>query len=131
MIHLSLTASSLGVLSLIAAIVAIFPSLINLFKLSIKNKKLIGQITRIGLMSTVCLGLIHGLLMTQQDNINFYEINTYWVYAGGLFSFNIFALIAFMYTELKLDTKKLNYLSYGALFLLACHIGQHLIPVGF
>lgn len=129
--YLSLTANSLGVLSLFAAIIAITPSLINLLKLSFKNKKSIFQIARIGLISTVCFGLIHGLLMTQLENINFYAINTYWVYAGGFFTFNIFAFLAFMYAELKLDTKKLNYLSYAALFLLACHLGQHLLPVGF
>lgn len=126
--NINLTANSLGILSLLASIIAISPSLISLFKLSFNNRRLIWQITRIGLLSTVFLGLIHGLLMTRADNINFYDINTYWVYAGGLFTFNLFVLLAFMFAELKLDAKKLNYLSYGAMFLLACHVGQHLMP---
>lgn len=125
--NLSFTANTLGIVSLIASLIAISPTLINLFKCSIRNKKVIYKIARIGLMATVCFGLTHGLLMTQQDNINFYDLNTYWVYAGGLFTFNLFAFWAFMSAELKSDTKKLNYLSYGALFLLACHLGQQLI----
>lgn len=128
MTNISLTADILGVISLIASLAAISPAVINLYKFSSKYKKLIWQIAHAGLMTTICLGLIHGLLSTQLNNINFYDLNTYWVYAGGLFTFNLFAFWAFMYTELKLDPKKLNYLSYGALFLLACHIGQQIIP---
>ena len=127
--NLSLTANILGILSLIASLTAISPTLINLFKFSWKNKRAIWQIARIGVMATVCLGLIHGLLMTQQEGINFYEMNTYWVYAGGLFAFNLFVFWAFMFPELKSDTKRLNYLTYGALFLLACHIGKQVIPI--
>ena len=127
--NLSLTANILGILSLIASLTAISPTLINLFKFSIINKRLMWQIARMGLMATICLGLIHGLLMTQQEAINFYEMNTYWVYAGGLFAFNLFAFWAFMFPELKSDNKRLNYLTYGALFLLVCHVGQQLIPV--
>ena len=125
--NLGLTANILGILSLIASLIAISPTLINLFKFSWENKRAIWQIARIGVMATVCLGLIHGLLMTQQEAINFYEMKTYWVYAGGLFTFNLFTFWAFMFPELKSDTKRLNYLTYGALFLLACHIGQQII----
>ena len=128
--NLNLTASILGILSLMASLIAISPTLINLFKFSWKNQRAIWQIARIGLLATICLGLIHGLLMTQQEEaINFYKMKTYWVYAGGLFAFNLFAFWAFMFAELKSDTKRLNYLTYGALFLLVCHIGQQIIPV--
>ena len=130
--NLSLTANILGILSLIASLIAISPTLLNLFKFSWKNKnkRATWQIARIGLMATICLGLIHGLLMTQQEEaINFYKMETYWVYAGGLFAFNLFAFWAFMFAELKSDTKRLNYLTYGALFLLACHVGQQIIPI--
>lgn len=130
MMNLSLTANILGILSLIASLIAISPTLINLFKFSWKNKRAIWYIARIGVLATVCLGLIHGLLITQQEEaINFYKMKTYWVYAGGLFAFNLFAFWAFMFAELKSDTKRLNYLTYGALFLLACHVGQQIIPV--
>lgn len=120
--NLNLTANILGVLSLLAVAIAISPALINLFRLPLVRSIL--QTARMGLMLAVCLGLIHGLLMTQRENINFYDISTYWSYAVGLFAFNLLVTIALMYGELKLNPQKLNYLSWGTLLLLACHIGQ-------
>lgn len=125
--NLNFTANILGVFSLLAFTVAISPTLMNFLKLLPKPTRIIFNTAHYALLVTVCLGLIHGLLMTQQDNINFYELNTYWVYAAGLFTFNILAFLAFMYTEFKADLKKLNYLSYGALLLLAFHVGQQII----
>ncbi len=77
---------------------------------------------------TCSVGLSQGLLTTQQTNIDFSQIQTYWIYAGGLFAFNLFAFLAFSFAEIKSDSKKLNYFSLGGLFLLACHVGQQVIP---
>ena len=123
--NLYLIANTSGVFSLLAAAIAISPALISLLRLPTNQNSILHA--RIGLMFAVCLGLLHGLLMTQQENINFYDINTYWIYAVGLFTFNLLAFIALMYGELKLDRQKLNYFSYGVLLLLACHVGQQLV----
>lgn len=119
-------ANTMGMLALCTLAIAISPSLINICKTAFKPSRALLQAAHYGLLSTLCLGLIHGLLMTQQDRLNFYDINTYWVYAGGLFTFNLVAFIAFTYTELRVNLRQLGYFSYAALFLLVCHLGQHL-----
>ena len=126
MLDISLTANYTGGLALFASIIAILPTIIIISKFPAHLKKSILQTARYGLYCAICLGLIHGLLMTQQDNIDFYNINTYWVYAGGLFAFNLLALIAFMYAELKSNLVLFNYLKGGALILLIFHVAQRL-----
>lgn len=126
--NINVIANILGILSLSASIVALTPTLVGSFKTSFRFKKPLFKLARIGIMLTVCFGLSHGLLTTQQTNIDFYQIGTYWVYAGGLFAFNLFAFLAFSFAELKSNSQKLDYFSYGALFLLACHVGQQLMP---
>ena len=121
--NINFYANILGTFSLFAFAIAISPTLNFLFKLSLNRRKM-WQIARYSLLASVCMGLSHGLLMTQQDNINFYELNTYWTYAVGLFTFNLLAFLAFTFSELRSNYKKLNYFYYGALILLVCHVGQ-------
>ncbi|MEL6931052.1 MAG: hypothetical protein AAFO95_20890 [Cyanobacteria bacterium J06600_6] len=127
MINPNYAANFLGIFSLLTFAIAISPTLIKLLKLPNRHKRAILRTGRYGLLSSVCLGLTHGLLMTQQDNLNFYDLNTYWVFAGGLFAFNLLVFFAFMYSELRSDSKKLSYFSYAALLLLAIHLGQQII----
>ena len=124
--NIHLIANTSGFFSLLAVVIAVSPIFINLLRSPFKLKRSILQIAHLGLMFAICLGLIHGLLMTQLENIDFYDITTYWIYAVGLFAFNLLILIAFMFAELKSNLKKFNYLSYGLLLLIACHIGQQI-----
>ena len=128
MIDINLTANTLGILSLATSSLAFSPTIINLLKFTDNHYKFILQVARLSIMVTICLGLIHGLLMTQRANIDFYNINTYWVYAGGLFAFNLFVFLGFAFAEFKSDIKKLNYLNYAVIFLLACHVWQKIMP---
>lgn len=128
MININLIAHTLGILSLVSSMIAFYPSLIGLCKKTYRQKRALLRFAHLGLMLTVCLGLIHGLLMTQNTNIDFYSINTYWAYGVGLFTFNIIVFIAFTFSELKSNFKKLNYFSYGAMLLLVFHIGQLIMP---
>ncbi len=123
----SFLANIIGVLSLIALIAVIYPSLVDVFKINLKYKQEILKISQIGLLLTTTLGLIHGLLMTQGGNVDFYDLNTYWVYLGGVFLFNLVVFLAFSFSQLKSDIKRLNYFNYAILFLLVCHIGQKLM----
>ncbi|MBE9045192.1 hypothetical protein IQ255_12400 [Pleurocapsales cyanobacterium LEGE 10410] len=126
--NLDFLANTLGILAAIASLFALSTTLSKLLKLPF-DRRFIWRVARLGLMSTISLGLIHGLLMTQKEELNFWDINTYWVYLGGLFALNLFLVQAAIATELKSDSKLLIYLSYGALFLLACHLGQRIIPL--
>ena len=128
MISLNFVANTVGVLSLATSFAVLSPTLIKIFKLNFNRQKLILYISRYGLLLTVSLGLIHGLLMTQNTtNINFYDFSTYWVYANGLFVFNLFAFLAFV-PELRFNLKKIDYLNYAVLVLLACHVGSKIMP---
>ena len=118
------TANTLGICSLGAFAIAISPTLSFLLKFSARHRQQLLRVARYGLLAAVCFGLSHGLLMTQQDNINFYNLSTYWTYAVGLFAFNLLVFLAFMYGELKSDVRKLNYFCGGALVLITCHVGQ-------
>ena len=128
MLDLNLTANILGILSLLSATIAFLPCLIGAIKNKTKQQKILLKTAKIGLIITVGLALTHGLLMTQLDNLDFYSISTYWAYAVGLFAFNVLIFLTFNYSELKCDRQKLNYFSYGALFLLIFHVGQQIIP---
>ena len=76
------------------------------------------QILAIGLF----LALVHGLMMTQVQGLDFSSMKTYWLYAEGITTFNIFVLMAFTYKEMQQEGKKLRYFAYVAWLLLACHI---------
>ena len=127
MINLNFTANTIGILSLITAIAFVDSSLADIFKVDIRHQQLKTFLSRWALLSTISLGLIHGLLMTQRNNIDFYNLNTYWMYAGGVFLFNLFVFLGFTFPQLKTDQKKRNYFNYAILFLLVCHVGQKII----
>ncbi|MCC0176935.1 hypothetical protein I4641_08075 [Waterburya agarophytonicola K14] len=121
-------AHTVGVLSLVTSLTILFPTLVNTFKITTSNSnRLTLKISHLGILLTICLGLIHGLLITQNTNIDFYKINTYWIYGGGLFVFNLLIFLAFTFSELKRDLKKLNYFNYAVLLLLVCHVGTKII----
>ncbi len=116
-------ANYLGVLSLIGSGLTFSPALIKIFDF-LQHKQGIVKIARFSLIATIFLGLLHGLLMTQKEEIDFYNLNTYWVYAEGLITLNLFILLAFTFKDLKQNFKKITYLTYAALFLLGCHVWQ-------
>lgn len=126
MLNINLTANFIGILALLASAIAIAPGALGRSNILMQSRRVVMKIAYYGLLCAVCLGLVHGLLMTQRDNVDFYQINTYWVYAGGLSAFNMLAFLTFMYAELKSHSAWLNYLRGGALLLLIFHIEQHL-----
>ena len=127
MVNPNLIANTAGILSLVSSTAVLSPTFFNLFQRNLNRKQLILDISRFSLLLSISLGLIHGLLMTQTTNINFYNFNTYWIYGGGLFVFNFFVFFAFTFSELKRDFKKFNYFNCALLLLLLCHVGQKII----
>lgn len=119
--------SPLGILSLFFFCLAFLPNTIKFLKIFINKINWIKKATSLGLTITIFLALIHGLLMTQKEEIDFYNLKTYWIYAEGIVTFNLLIFFAFSLRELNLDSKKLSYLTYAILFLLGCHVWDKLI----
>lgn len=118
---------SLGFLSLFFFCLAFLPNIIRLLKIYINKVNWLKKITSLGLTITIFFALVHGLLMTQKEEIDFYSLKTYWIYAEGIVAFNLLTFFAFNLRELSLDKKKLSYLLYAVLFLLGCHIWDNVV----
>ena len=123
LINLQWSADYLGYLSVLGITIASYPTLSSIYhKQHSNNKNLFSTITRWGLIITISTALSHGLLMTQKENINFYDLKTYWIYGEGLLTLNLIVFLAFSFSELKLDFKKFVYLIYALLFFMGCHL---------
>ncbi len=120
-----LIASSCGSLAFIGSLMAFSPVIINTIRLSI-NRILVIKIARIGILIAICSGLIHGLIETQKQEIDFYDLQNYWVYVEGLFALNLLVFLSFCLSELRINMKKLTYFTYAGLFLIGCHVWQYL-----
>lgn len=113
--------NSFGIIALGSCLVAFSPTIVSSSKKYLPHKKSILNLANIGLLFSIFCGLVHGLIMTQKTEIDFYSIKTYWVYGAGLFTLNLLIFLALEFKELKLDFKKLNYFTYAGLFLVVCH----------
>ena len=120
-----LIASSCGTLAVMGSIMAFLPIIINAIKIFIDWKFII-KLARIGSAIAISLGLIHGLIETQKQAIDFYDLQTYWIYADGLFTLNILVYFSFSLADISINIKKITYLTYASLFLLGCHVWQYL-----
>ena len=116
-------ANFLGVLSLLGCVMVFFPVIAKMFIHSL-NKRILFKVSRWGLIIAAFSGLSHGLIMTQEDNINFYDLKTYWTYAEGLLTFNLLMFFAISFSEIKLDRQKFLYFVYALLFLVGNHLSE-------
>lgn len=128
MIETNSIANTLGILSLLSSFVVVKPTFSSFFNKNAHSKKIFLYSSYLSLLLTICLGLIHGLLMTQITNIDFYSLSTYWMYIGGLFVFNLLIFMAIAFQDLKQNLQKLNYFNYAVLVLLVLHLGQKIMP---
>ena len=119
--NLNWIANCFGILSLLGFTLAFYPALTNILNYKF-TKRVILTVSHWGLIITIFCSLIHGLLMTQKENIDFYDLKTYWIYAEGLLTFNLLIFLAFNFTEIKLNLKRFIYFTYALLFLLGCHL---------
>ena len=127
--NLNWIANCLGILSLLGFALAFSPALINILNYKYNNNRAIVTSARWGLMIAIFSGLSHGLIMTQKENLNFYDLKTYWIYAEGLLTFNLLIFLAFGFTEIKLNLKRFSYFTYALLFLLGCHLWGAAVPL--
>ena len=122
--NLNWIANCLGILSLLGLSLAFFPAIANILNYKYNNNRAIITAAYWGLIIAIFFGLSHGLLMTQKENINFYDLKTYWTYAQGLLTFNLLIFLAFSFAEIKSNLKKFVYFTYALLFLLGCHLWE-------
>jgi sulfoxide reductase heme-binding subunit YedZ len=95
----------------------------------------------IGLLSFF-LAVLHGFIFFKQRNFDVFDLKTYFVYFPGVSTFIIFTLLAITSNDwsvkrLKKNWKKLQSLTYLAMFLVTWHIWErmtghwtYLTPVG-
>ena len=123
-------ANFLGFLALSSYIATLLPTILRiLFPQTKKNHipRLLQKYRRqIGLIAFV-LALAHGFLLIRKRNLDFFDLQTYWIYIQGLATLLIFTLLAitsnnWSIRKLKRNWKKLHSLTYLAMFLLTWHI---------
>ncbi len=138
-------ASFLGFAALTAYILTLLPTnLIIVFPVTkttgfpqwlLKYRRLIGLLS-------FFLAVAHGFIFFKQRNFDIFDIKTYFVYFQGVATFIIFTLLAITSNDwsvkrLKKNWKKLQRLTYLAMFLVTWHIWDkmadhwtYLTPVG-
>ncbi|WP_299491857.1 ferric reductase-like transmembrane domain-containing protein [Acaryochloris sp. IP29b_bin.137] len=89
-------------------------------------KKMLLQRRLLGLIAFL-LSIIHGYLLINKRAVDFSDLQTYWIYCQGIFTFLIFLLLAITSNDwsvkrLKKNWKNLHKLTYLAMFLLLWHI---------
>ena len=123
-------ANFFGFLALISYITTLIPTILRIvFPQTRKTKirKLLHKHRRqIGLIA-FALASAHGWLLIAKRNIDFFDLDTYWVYIQGIATLLIFTLLAvtsnnWSMRKLKCNWKKLHSLTYLAMFLLAWHV---------
>ena len=138
-------ASLLGFAALTAYILTLLPTnLIIVFPLTKKTgfpQWLLKYRGLIGLLSFF-LAVVHGFIFFKQRNFDIFDLKTYFVYFQGVATFIIFTLLAITSNDwsvkrLKKNWKKLQRLTYLAMFLVTWHIWEkiaaywtYLTPVG-
>ena len=138
-------ASLLGFAALTAYIVTLLPTNLRIvFPITKKTgipQWLLKYRRLIGLLSFF-LAVLHGFIFFKQRNFDVFDIQTYFVYFQGVSTFIIFTLLAITSNDwsvkrLKKNWKKLQGLTYLAMFLVTWHILErmtgrwtYLTPVG-
>lgn len=120
-------ANCLGILSLLGFTLALSPVIANLANYQYGDRRILSIASKWGLLIAIFSSLSHGLLMTQKNNINFYDLKTYWSYAEGILTLNLLIILAFSFNEIKSNQKRFIYFVYVSLFLVACHLSTAIL----
>lgn len=120
----------LGFLALFAYVFTLLPSGLRVVFPAIKKAPiptiLLKYRRQIGVLAFL-LALGHAWLLVRKRNFDFFDIETYEIYAQGSATFIIFTLLAFTSNDwsvrkLKKNWRELHKLTYLAMFLLIWHI---------
>ncbi|QLE56375.1 ferric reductase-like transmembrane domain-containing protein [Nostoc sp. TCL26-01] len=137
--------NSLGFLALGAYTLTLMPTNLRIIFPQTKQAKLPKWLLKyrrlIGILA-FCLALFHAFLLVKKRDVDFLDINTYWIYIQGISTFIIFTLLAITSNDwsikrLKKNWKRLHTLTYLAMFLLTWHVWDkmlehwsYLTPIG-
>ena len=122
--------NSLGLSALVCYVLTLLPTILRIVFPKTKKTKftklLLKYRRQIGVIAFL-LALAHGLLLVNKRNLDFFDIQTYWVYSQGIVTFIIFTLLAmtsnnWSIKKMKKNWKKLHQLTYLAMFLLTWHV---------
>lgn len=123
-------ANFLGFLALGSYIATLLPSILRIVfpqtRKTIIRQFLLKYRRQFGLIA-FAFAIAHGWLLIVKRNIDFFDLDTYWVYIQGVATFLIFTLLAvtsnnWSMRKLKCNWKKLHSLTYLAMFFLAWHV---------
>lgn len=128
--NLNWIANYLGFLSLLGCLLVFTSAIAITLNNKHTNKKLLLRTAKWGVIITIFAGLSHGMLTTQRENINYYDVKTYWAYAEGLLTFNLSIYLVLNFNEIKLDFKRFIYFVYALLFLVVAHLSGTVIYQG-
>jgi len=134
-----------GFLALTGYILTLVPSIFRVVFPVIKKSPLIKKILKyrrqIGVIA-FAFSVLHGFILVEKRSLDFFDLQTYWIYIQGVITFAIFTLLAitsnnWSVKKMKKNWKKLHSLTYFAMFLLIWHVidkmsGQwtYLTPIG-
>lgn len=123
-------ANLLGFLALISYVITLLPTLLRIVfprtkttglpQWLLKRRRLIGIVAFL-------FALLHGYLLVEKRQLDFFDPKTFWIYLQGISTFIIFTLLAITSNDwsvkkLKKNWKQLHKLTYVAMFLLTWHV---------
>jgi len=123
-------ANWVGLLAALLYVVTLLPTMLRVVLPSTQKtgipKRLLMQRRLLGILAFL-LSIIHGYWMVSKRELDFLDLQTYWVYFQGIFTLFIFALLAITSNDwsvkkLKKRWKKLHKTTYLAMFLLLWHV---------
>ncbi|MGB7440459.1 MAG: hypothetical protein WA919_05275 [Coleofasciculaceae cyanobacterium] len=119
----------LGLLALLVFLCTVLPTLIStgITENTSVWKKHLSKLRNVTWAFTLFFALTHGFVMVTNSEVDFFSLKTYWLYAEGISTLNLFIWLAFTCQERQEGEKKMRYFTYAGLFLIACHVWEKLI----
>ncbi|NEQ77970.1 MAG: iron reductase [Okeania sp. SIO2C9] len=138
-------ANYLGLFALICYILTLLPTILRIVFPATKKtelpKFLLKYRRQIGVIAFL-FALGHGVLLLNKRNFDVFDSQTYSIYATGVVTLIVFALLAITSNDwsikkMKKNWKKLHQLTYFAMFILVWHViytmwghWSHITPLG-
>jgi sulfoxide reductase heme-binding subunit YedZ len=129
-------ANILGFLSLIFFALSLTPSIVRALFVNLRNTKVINFLSKkrriVGILVFI-FGLLHGIVIGFERNLNFFELPVIIKYLQGVILLSVFCLLTitsndYSVKKLKKNWKRLHRLSYAMVFVAIWHILDKVKP---